>query len=131
MAVKAAFHGIGTDHDTQECYYVRRTEGPGSDVFYMINEGRLARIDVRHAAVDLTPTVTTEGVGVGSTEEDVLKIYAKNITIEPHKYDENGHNLVVHSTDPTRGMIFETSQGKVTSFRAGLYPALGFVEGCA
>lgn len=116
------------------CSYVHGTGSagsPGSDVYYMLIDRRLVRIDVRKAAAGNPPTLTAEGVGVGALEEDVLKIYGKNTTIEPHKYDENGHVLVVHSNDPARGLIFETSQGKVTSFRAGLYPALGFVEGCS
>jgi hypothetical protein len=114
------------------CSYVHRTGGPDSDAYYMMNDGRLVRIDVRKStSTTYPPTLTAEGVGVGSAEGDVMKIYGKNLTIEPHKYDANGKILVVRSNDPARGMIFETSQGKVTSFRAGLYPALGFVEGCS
>ena len=58
-------------------------------------------------------------------------LYSGRVTVEPHKYI-NGHYLIIapETSDSTR-IIFETDGARVTSVRAGLLPAVAWVEGCS
>ena len=51
--------------------------------------------------------------------------------MEPHPYDEDGRYFRVNDAGGRSGLIFETSHGRVTSFRAGREPALSYIEGCS
>jgi hypothetical protein len=104
----------------------------------MVQHDRITRIEVWHynpPGVSTPPDrsiMTEKRIGVWSTEADVISAYGKNLVIQPHPYDnDNGHYLVLDAPDHKRGIIFETLDGKVTSFRSGLYPALAYMEGCA
>jgi hypothetical protein len=80
------------------------------------------------------PITTDDGLGTGSTEEEVLDTYGDRATVEDHPYDEDGHYLVVTpppGVDREMLLIFETDGAKVTSFRSGFEPAVRAVEGCA
>jgi hypothetical protein len=63
--------------------------------------------------------------------DEIRTLYAGKLTEQPHKYVPNGRYLKVAGPNGS-GMIFETdADGKVTSFRAGIAPALDQVEGCS
>ena len=47
-----------------------------------------------------------------------------------HKYDENGHYVTFPSADGRAAIILEESGGKVSAMRAGLQPAVAYVEKC-
>lgn len=118
--------GLTVDEDTASlgsaCHYARIAEAPNLD--FMIEEGTLARIDVRTA----TPR-TDAGDRVGDAEADVLSRHAGAV-VQPHKYTD-GHYLVVFSPDSTRALVFETDGTQVTKYRAGRLPAVQYVEGCS
>jgi hypothetical protein len=120
----------GTD---AACWMTRRADGRAPQVFYMIENDKIARIDVNTASSAGTPAdvTTAEGIGIGSTEADVLGAYGKSTKVMPSKYDEHGHTLVAESADAKSALVFETSDGKVTTFRAGVHPAVDYVEGCS
>jgi len=105
---------------------------PAGDIFYMFENRRLVRIDVE--AIDGKPAnpahATAAGIHIGSSEADVKKAYP-NVIVEGHPYDEHGHYLRVYTDGRKAGFIFETDGRRVTTFRAGVYPALGYIEGCA
>lgn len=114
------------------CGYLARTDGRSPDVLYMIMDGRITRIDIDVEPPARSLVRVKEGIGIGSSETEILRAFGKSVKVEPHPYlDEQGHYLVVDSKDHKRGLIFETEHGKVTTFRAGLYPSLGFIEGCS
>jgi len=78
------------------------------------------------------PVRSAKNVGVESTEAEVRRAYGRDLVIEPHPYGgEQDHYLIVKTPDGKRGLIFETANGKVTSFRAGLYDWVGYSEGCS
>jgi len=53
------------------------------------------------------------------------------VTVTPHKY-EDGHYLTVNAADDSSfAIVFETSKGRVTRYRAGRRPAVELVEGCS
>ena len=117
------------------CGTGERSDGKNPDVFYMVEGGKIVRIDVttRDDGKASDPPIRTHmKVGVGSTEVEVKRAYRRELKIERHPYlDEAGHYLIVKAHDGKSAIIFETDHGKVTTFRAGLYPAVGYIEGCA
>jgi len=87
----------------------------------------VVRVDVDQAGI-----LTAEGVQVGDTEEHAKKVYGPRLKIEPSQNagGEGGHYLTVLSSDRRYGIRFETEQGKITTFYAGTYEAIQYVEGC-
>ncbi len=112
-----------TVHFEPTCYYARIAEAPDS-VFFMIEEGTLARVDVQSRQVK-----TADGLGVGDTEQAILARYP-DARVEPHKYTD-GHYLVVPVSEGARAIVFETDGARVTEYRAGRQPAVEYVEGCS
>lgn len=111
--------------DTAGCRYVQWRGGPPG-VRVMVEGGQIARIDVDTAGVR-----TAAGAGIGDTEDQVQRLYPSRVSVTPQKYTE-GHYLTVtpNATDSSYAIVFETSGGKVTRFRAGHRPQVEYVEGC-
>ena len=69
------------------------------------------------------------GVAIGDTLAQVRTRHPQaKVTL--HKYDEHGHYVSFPSADGRAAIILEESGGKVTKIRAGLQPAVGYVETC-
>jgi hypothetical protein len=113
----------------KECDFVFPAVGAGvpDNVGVMIVRGKVARIDVD------TGSVTTEdGAKIGDTEDKIRSIYYGDLKIEPHKYVQGGHYLIVtDSPIADKAIVFETDGRKVTNFRAGRLPEVKWVEGCS
>jgi hypothetical protein len=107
------------------CFYVRPKNH--SAIAFMIEDGHLVRIDVDKPSIP-----TDKIISVGDSEEQVKKAYGSEITTEPSKYtgDEGGRYLTFRSPDGKLGIRFETEKGKVSTFYAGTYEAIQYVEGC-
>ena len=91
----------------------------------MMLEGRLGRIEVKEPGIK-----TASGIQVADSEVKAQKAYGARRKVEPHKDIDNGHSLTVRTSDGRRGIRFETEDGKITSYYAGRYDAIQFVEGC-
>jgi hypothetical protein len=111
-----------SEQSAQGCFYVNAKKHPG--LSFMIENGSLARIDVRNRGV-----ATSKGIKVGDSEARVSEVYGAGLIIDPHKYT-NGHYLTLRSSDGKFGIRFETENGKVTMFYGGRYDAIQYVEGC-
>ncbi|MEP6766299.1 MAG: hypothetical protein ABJB66_18445 [Gemmatimonadaceae bacterium] len=113
--------------DLSGCNYVQWINGPRG-ALVMVVDGKIARVDVT------TTDISTEaGARVGDTESHVQNLYPGRVQVTPHKY-EDGHYLTIKSAnirDSLYRIIFETSSGRVTRYRAGLSPAVEYVEGCS
>jgi hypothetical protein len=98
----------------------------------MVEFGRITRIDVGPLARGdaATGVVTDRRVGIGATEAAVRRAYGVALIVRPHPYGEKGHYLEAPAPGRKRGLIFETRDGRVTSFRAGRYPSLDYIEAC-
>jgi hypothetical protein len=100
------------------------------DIGIMFIHYRVARIDVYAPGIR-----TASGVGVGETEARVKAAYPGRISVEPHHYNpETGHYLIYSPTNHSEqnyGIVFETEDGKVRSFRVGTRAAIALVEGCS
>ena len=114
--------------DTAACGFARWTGGPAG-LRFMTARGRLVRIDVDSGAI-----ATDLGVRIGDSEERVAALYGNRLSTTPQKYTA-GHYLTVTvtasaSADSALRIIFETDGKRVTRYRAGRMPEVGYVEGC-
>ena len=107
------------------CDYATWRGGPRG-VHVMIDDGRIARVEI-----DSVGIATAAGARVGDTEERIRSLYPGRVIVTPHKY-EDGHYLTVNAVDDSSfAIVFETSKGRVTRYRAGRRPAVEYVEGCS
>ncbi len=106
--------------EDQGCFYVTASKYP--QVSFMIENGHVVRVDV-----DKSGIATAEGVQVGDSEDRVKQVYGDRLKVEPHHYTE-GHYLTLRNGD--RGIRFETDEGKVSTFYAGTFEAIQYIDGC-
>ncbi len=113
----------GKAHDlaSQECHYA--TFSRYTHARFMVEAGRITRVETDKAAVNAL------GLKIGMTLEEVRRRYP-DASITAHKYDEHGHYLFFASPSGTTAIVAEESAGRVTRVRAGLLPAVQYVEGC-
>jgi hypothetical protein len=113
--------------NVEECGFLQSQTLPDG-LELMFSRGRLVRIDVRKHGI-----LTASGAGVGDTEARIQNLYPGHIQVTPHHYDSDGHYLIYKPQDAAdQGfeLLFETSHGKVTSFRIGFREPVSWVEGC-
>lgn len=114
---------------TGACAYARAEGGPEGLQFMVVN-GRIVRIDIGNG-----PVRTLSGIGTGSTEAEVQATYPGRIEVQPNPYTghRGGRDLVYVPDEGSRdlGLLFETNNGRVTSFRSGLLGAVMAPEGCS
>ena len=104
-----------------------RLDAASPTVLLMVLDQRIVRVDVTDTSV-----ATDRGARVGNIEARIADLYTTQLRIQPHKYTD-GHYLVVTPTAPVDSLyrlIFETNGQQVTRYRAGLRPAVEWVEGC-
>lgn len=133
MTLAELQRAIGTLGDTTKldraCDIVSATDPyrlPAGVSITAVN-GRVARIDVENDSIS-----TDKGIRVGDSEAKVKEAYGNGVIVEPHKYID-GHYLEIKSgTDSAtaKGIVFETDGKKVTTFRAGFWGPVRWVEGC-
>jgi hypothetical protein len=102
--------------------------GAPAGIRLMIEAGKVVRVDVDSAGVR-----TAAGDEVGMAEGDVRGRYPQGLEVRPHKYEPTGRYLIIHETeaDSTRRLIFESDGQRIVRYRAGIMPAVEYVEGCA
>lgn len=108
------------------CGYARVTEGMGS-IEFMVQDGFVVRADVHNDTMR-----TADGIRVGSTEAEVVRIYGENAEVTPHRYLEGGRYISIREpAGGEHGFVFETDGEVVTQFRAGLWSYANLVERCS
>lgn len=106
-----------------DCYYLYSMQNADLPHF-MIESGVVVRIEVRSNSV-----LTQKNVTVGSFKRDILPAY-KNPKISAHPYDFERGEYIEVSLSNGNGIIFETLDDIVTSFRLGTNSAIKYIEGC-
>jgi hypothetical protein len=104
-------------------------EGAEPSMLFMVEQGRIARVEVRDATV-----ATAAGAKVGDPRSRVESLYRGRVRVEPHKYTEGKYLIVPlgKGRDSLYRLVFETDEkGKVITFRSGLYPQVEWIEGCS
>ena len=111
-----------------ECGFTVPRDAPAG-VRFLVEQGKVVRVEVDSSGVR-----TAAGAEVGMSEADVRGRYPVGLRVQPHKYDRKGRYLVLQGTvpaDSARRLIFETDGQRVVRYRAGITPAVEYVEGCA
>jgi hypothetical protein len=106
-------------------YWIPAGAPPG--LAFMVEVGRIVRVDVDSAGI---PTV--QGLSVGSSADSVRWVFPERLVDQPHKYDWDAgwRYLTILSPDSLTGLVFEVDSFIVRTYRAGLWPAVGYVERC-
>lgn len=91
-------------------------------VRFMVEQGVITRADAR------TIVRNSAGVTARMSAREVLRRQPK-MQSQPHKYDEHGQYLVLAKGDD-KALIFEANKGKLQRVRAGIKPAVEYVETC-
>jgi hypothetical protein len=104
---------------------------PGKSGIYLLTEHhRIARITV---GKDATQIHTPENVHVGTTEDQLRKIFGKRATFQPRPYEDDvrGAHEVIVKQGAHIEFVFETEDYKVEEMRVGTAAAVQYMEGCA
>jgi hypothetical protein len=157
MTVAAAERSMGAKFApislpfSKDCWITGRADGKDKAIGYVIQNGRIVRIDFFPQNGEQMNLKTTTGIGIGSTEDDIRRAYkevavtrapyySEDSEIEAAKYRaEHGittpepsphFSVRVDSQNHERGIIFETQDNKVISFMTGFKAAIEEMEIC-
>ena len=108
---------------SEGCHHVRLQSLP--TLLFMVESDRITRIETRDSRFR-----TQSGVRVGDSEAEARRIYGKRLEVMEHKYYEDGHYLIVRSANDQYAVVMETDGKKVVQINAGVWPSVGYVEGC-
>jgi hypothetical protein len=115
-------------------------------VVFMFVDGVMSRVDVDGVMSPGVKTRTSEGIGIGPTEQQVKDAYPGIVVWDPAFNDptsglydpssepfdpRSGRYLHLRPDNNGHSMIFMTDGVKVTSFRGGLARDVNRFEGCA
>lgn len=103
------------------CSIVRFKRYP--NVTFMVEQGVVVRADAK------TIVRNSAGITARMSARDALQRQPA-MRAEPHKYDEHGQYLIL-AQGPDKALVFEASHGKLQRIRAGLKPAVDYVEHCS
>lgn len=117
----------GDEVKTDNCAYLHAA-GTAAGPYLMFEQGRFVRYDVRGAN-----TTAPGGGRVGLAGDDIRRLYAGRVEESPHEYVPGGKYLrVADPASKDRALLFEVDEhGRVTTWRAGRVPQVGYVEGCS
>jgi hypothetical protein len=121
----ADWSGLERGKPAEGCWYLRY-EGPDSFAL-MIIDNRVARIELGKKS----RLHTFAGARIGTSEDDLKKMYGARLEAQPHKYVEGGHNYVLRSGAGNEGLRFEVYEGVVQALQGGPWEHLNYVEGCS
>ncbi len=113
----------------ENCGYATWREAPAG-VTVMLDKDLVARVDVSSGSV-----ATSKGARIGDTEARIKELYQGRVVVTPHEYTD-GHYLTVNAApgsgeDRRYALVFETDGNRVTRYRGGKLPQVGWVEGCS
>jgi hypothetical protein len=103
------------------CSTVRFAQLPGAR--FMVEKGVITRADADAG------TPNELDVAVGDTLAQAKQKYP-TIEVGPHKYLPAGHYLTARSADAKAAIVMEEDGKHITKIRAGLEPAVSYVEVC-
>lgn len=90
---------------------------------FMVEQGVVTRADAEPGVENAV------GIAVGDTLAQVQAAHP-DAKLGAHKYDPSGHTITFPSADGRAAIIAEETGGKLTKVRAGLQPAVAYVETC-
>jgi hypothetical protein len=126
--------GISGDNE-KLCWIGARSDGIEPGIFYLVERGKITRIDVDATGPvpkGVVPAATTAaGIGINSTEKQIRHAYGGKVRATENTDAGVGVTwMTVRSPDKRRGINFQIVDGRVTSFWTAMYPAILYYEGC-
>ena len=124
-----ALEAAGQIDDVQACHHlVPAGQSAPADLAFMFEDDMFVRYSVE------STEITAPGGGrVGMDQAAIDGLYGKGLEAMPHKYVEGGKVLISREDGgilPSQ-LVFELDgNGRVTSWRVGVAPQVGYVEGC-
>lgn len=98
-----------------------------TDLAFMVEGGKFVRYQT-----NADKMAAPGGGKVGMTVDELRALYTARLQESPHKYVEGAHYLRVDEGNGKSALLFETdAKGKVSGWRVGLDPQVGYVEGCS
>jgi hypothetical protein len=113
-----------TEFENDSCWMTEILDDTGGPVF-MISDGKIVRIEIWAGVLR-----TDSGIALGSPEQAIRDVYRDRVVATPSAYDPTGFDFRVLGADAKAAMLFETSDGKVVTFRTGLIPMVDYIEQC-
>ena len=110
----------------RDCFVVVPVPGPDG-ISFVVTEGTIERVDVFGGDV-----TTRSGLGIGSTEVEVIDQLGVGLQVTPHPQG-GGNELVFIPTDEADAdfrVVFETDGERVTRFRSGRTPQVDDPMAC-
>jgi len=116
---------------SEPCWFAVRADGTDPSVGYMIELGRVTRIDVFVPLSGVPTDVVAQGnVGIGSSMGDVRRAYGR--VPRGRLSDSNpGHVEINVVTKANRTIVISMVGDRMESFRAGLVSSAAYPEGCS
>jgi hypothetical protein len=160
MTVAEAEHALHAklgplDLPSKECYVTRRADGRDEALSYVVVNGKIEVMFVFLPSEEVpAPNILDgNGLGVGSTEDDVIRTYGKvqkelapdyrqskeSLAADAKERAKHGINepepspeywITVEGADHKRAIVFTTRDQKVLSFEIGLKPEIFSSEHC-
>ena len=109
-----------------ECYRVTPLDAP-EGISFVVTAGTIERVDITSG-----PITTRSGIGIGSTQERVMELFAAQI--ETQVNDDSSVDLIFvpqDEGDDQFRVIFTVRDGVVDSFRSGRVPQITDLDPCA
>jgi hypothetical protein len=71
-----------------------------------------------------------DGIGIGSYERELRRLYGRQLRIEPADYDDPGHSLLRWERPGKRGLrVLTDATGRIRLIYAGA-SSIQYIEGC-
>jgi hypothetical protein len=115
------------------CWLAVRADGIDPEVSFMVENGRITRVDVAPPQAEMRQRiVTAKRIGIGSTQADVENAYGNTAqtTLAPYGHSDGDRWVTVGSTR-TSGIVLSISGGKVVSLWAGRRGSIAYTEACS
>lgn len=131
-AIGAGLHSLVPGYGPA-CWLAVRADGTEPGLSYMVENGRITRIDVVTPQGGIAPTISTaKGIGIGSSQADVEQSYGSSGISARAPYGHNDDDRwVTVETTPTLGIVLSITGGKVVALWAGRRDSIAYTEACS
>jgi hypothetical protein len=128
QAANIQFVQTASGGESYGCFYFEPKDSP-KGIAFMLTDDRITRVDI----FKNNRITTIKGAKIGDSEDRIKSLYPGYIQVTPHQYVGGGHYLTFvpkDAADRNYRVVFETDGKRVTSFRSGKLPEVGYIEGC-